>query len=439
MRTVGRIVALSTLVSVGAATGATADWRPPTALTRPGVSAGSSPALAPLPRGALTAYASGVDGRSARLSVDTLAPDGSRVAHEDVGEPARAVFPVGVATDPRGAAVVAWLAEDFSDRRGRTGRIWVATRAPGGRFGAPTAVSSPTARGAAVPEQAAVTLDPAGRIVVAWERVVGRQRRVQVAQRTPAGRWLAVRNLSPPDQRAIFPRLASAADGTVLVAWSTSTGGVVRLRRPGRGFGTATALPGTFVTDLALAGDGSGLVVGQTGIERPVVAMPVARDGALGDAQTVSIVPGANRPRVGMDDAGDAVIVWERRIPDPELTHGSIYAVEAASRSGSAPFGAPDTISPRSFSRAVSPGPQVTVGPDARAAVVFGDREGVAAAVRGPGPSFGAPTRLEPADGDRIRVDFGWTTTIDGAGTAIAAWPRVVRSSFTQIVADGTG
>lgn len=338
-----------------------------------------------------------------------------------------------VAITAGGGAVVVWDGHDAADRR--AARIAVA--APGAaRWSAPRDLGSDVGDRSPAPE---VTALPAGGAVVTWAGMTGRgpmvadvtarggitttdladargrvlevgvgagrggvvvmwlegrgtARVVRATVRDGAGRWSAVRDLSPSDGRANDPRIAVAADGTAVVAWRRDTG------------------PGRQVVEAAVRDAGgrwSTTVVGADaararGLERPPGPYPLG-------------------PRVAAADGGRAVAAW------PTRSGGHDRVVVARWVGGR--WDAPRRVT----ASRESGGPDVAFDAAGRPAVVWEDLSGVRLSVRLAAP--GGAARVLSSRGQEVAAP---RLAADGAGFTVV-WNATDRGAIVVTEATPCG
>lgn len=174
-------------------------------------------------------------------------------------------FNPDVELDAQGRAVLSWVSTGAGDQPVR----WPA-RQPGPDtipFAAPPGRSRPARRGGLV-SGVQLAVDPAGRAVVSW-KAEGSTVGLRYALRAPGGAFGAATAMSgdPGAADAVRPVLAADATGRVLAAWSSTAGSDTRLRyaraAPGAPFGPAQSLPdppegagSQIAADLAPGGTG---------------------------------------------------------------------------------------------------------------------------------------------------------------------------------------
>ena len=278
-------------------------------------------------------------------------------------------------------------------------------------WSAPITISGPNAAGAA-PEEAQIAVDRAGGALVIWQEAFPAARhdapRVLASYRPPGGRFGRPRAISPGRAAATRPRVALDGAGNATVVWE-----VDELR------------------------SNLGQAVGS------VVAAVRPAGGRFGAPQRLSArSQRAARPDIAVDEAGNAVVVWQRRVEPPggyRFTPAA-YEVQAAVRSGRGRFGPPQTLSGRSLP--VSRGPASTPVPlemDPVAAIDTAGGEAIAlwtradgtsrtcctreeAAARAPGEAFARPTALSEAT--EFGAVAGHDLELDRTGRALALWSR---------------
>lgn len=285
-------------------------------------------------------------------------------------------------------------------------------------WGSPVRAPVPTARAAA----AVATVDPAGRVHVAWaERRAGRST-LLVASRPPGGPWSAPRAIERDAPFRLSPAaIAGSAAGGVAVLWTAegdrrsvlmgSVGGPEGDWTPPRALstvGSAMRRPqaGTddrgrvTVVGRGLAGPGLWALRYEAGRGwRPPARVSPA--GATVDAPGLAVAPGGRAAIVGL----------AKRQGQPRTL---FWTVAGPSGEWSRPRAVPEAVGPRY--------PAVAI-PDGGAPVVAwleerAGRQGVRAAVLG--GTAGEPLDAEPAD---ARPVLGPLLVSDDSG-AVVAWAR---------------
>jgi hypothetical protein len=170
-----------------------------------------------------------------------------------------------------------------------------------------------------------VALAPDGTGFAAFQRYDGANLRVSVATRVPGGGFGAPRDLSPAGKEAFNPAVAVDRQGNATLAWLQGPDFTIQARfRPAGGDWTEpTTLSTTGVISgpAVAAGDNGAAVVAwgrATGgpVRRVEAATRAAGDVVFGLAKFVSPDAGTalcGTLRVAMDAAGDAAAIWTRR------------------------------------------------------------------------------------------------------------------------------
>ncbi|MFZ2113121.1 MAG: PKD domain-containing protein [Solirubrobacteraceae bacterium] len=238
-----------------------------------------------------------------------------------------------------------------------------------------------------------------------------------------APQWLSPQTLSEPGKDASQQQVAFDQGGDAVAVWESSGGPepvIMAAARPAGGvFGAAQTLsdPSAFSMSPDVANDAQGDAVAVwlqfDGANARVLAAYRPAGGPFGAPQTLSAAGyEAREPRVAMNAAGEAVIVWS-------LGSGLSEEAQAASASPGGIFGAAQDLT--GFTAAASL-PQVTLDSHGDAIAVWegwdGSKIRIQEASRPAGGNFGAPEFLSPAgeNAGTPRVAF------DSGGNALAAW-----------------
>ncbi len=416
-----RRAALVACVGVAFAVAAASAWAAPVWLAPVDLSASGRNAI--FARVAMDAAGDSVvvwqryNGRHYVVQAATRPAGGAFSAAVDLSASGQAAELPRVAIDAAGDAVAVWRRSN-----GRHFIVQATVRAAGGGFGAPVDLSAP-GQNAQTPQ---VALDPAGDAVVVWRRSNGRHLIVQAALRPASGSFGAPVDVSAPGHDAYDPQVAADAAGEAVAVWRQLNGRhfIVQaaLRPAGGSFGSPVNLSaaGENASSPQVAVDAAGDAVavwhrsnGRNSIVQAVLR-PVG--GSFGIPVDLSERGrDALNPQVAMDPAGDAVAVWQR-------SNGSNYIVQAALRPAGGSFGAPmDLSSPRHNATI----PQVAMDQAGDAVVAWqrssGTSEVVQAAARRAGASFARPINLSAAN----QISLGPQVAMDQAGDAVAVWQRL--------------
>lgn len=265
----------------------------------------------------------------------------------------------------RGAALL--IALVVSSAAAATAAVWLSGGGDRNGWGAPVRAPVPAARAAT----AVATVDPAGRVHVAWaERRGGRSKPV-VVSRPPGGTWSAPRALGRETPFRLSPEaIAGNGAGGMAVLWTAE-------------------------------GDRRSVLMGSVG----------GRNGDWTPPRVLSTVGSAMRqPRAGIDDRGRVTVVG-RGLAGPGL-----WAVRYEPGRGWRP---PARLSPQG---ATVDAPGLAVTPGGRAAIVWlGKREGrprtLAWTASGPSGEWSPPRAVPGAVGPRYPA-----VAIPDGGAAVTAW-----------------
>jgi hypothetical protein len=349
------------------------------------------------------------------------APVNLSVAGEDAVAPQ-------VAIDQAGGAVAVWERSDGTDRR-----VQAAIRPAGGAFSGPVNISV-GGQSAFDPQ---VAMDQAGNAVAVWQRPVGADLRVQAASRPAGGVFGLPDNLSDVSEDASSPEVAMGQTEDAVAVWLSSDGtndiAQAAIRPAGGGFSAPD--------DLSVTGEDA--VEPEVGMNEPgdAVAVWERSDGTNTRVQAASRPAGGSfsaavedlsvatqdaiRPDVAIDQAGDAVAVWER-------SDGTNTRVQAASRTAGGGFGTPINLSAAGQDADF---PQVAMDESGDVVAVFrlfGTNFRVQARSRPVGGGFSAPVNLSAAGQDAELPQVA----VDEGGNAVAVWRR---TNGTNIIVQAAG
>lgn len=257
--------------------------------------------------------------------------------------------------------------------------------------------------------------------------------------------WQPAATISETGEEASQARVATGPDGTTVVAWTGSDGGDfqirVRLRQPGEPFGAAQTLnaPGTEATHPRVAVGPGGLVavawLRKDGTKS--IVQIATGTGTSGFSEPITLSDTSRTAKdlaLAMGPDGTVLASWASR---DEANH---FRVQASVRE---PGGAFDLVANLSESGFDAERPQVAVGPDGTATVVWqrsGGELRVQASTRYPQGTFGPPEDLSEGEGSAF--DPRLTTEPDGDTTvvwryAVAAQTRI--QAITRPVGDSFG
>jgi hypothetical protein len=233
-------------------------------------------------------------------------------AIQTLSDAGRAAFGPQVAVDSGGNAVVTWYRFDNANTRVQARR-----RTAGGALSSVQTLSD-AGQNAFNPD---LGVDSAGNAVVTWYRFDGANFRVQVRARSSGGTVSAVQTLSAAGQDATNPQVGVDLAGEGLVVWPRSDGSFQRIQARARTAGGTVSATQTLSdaggnahnAQVGVDSAGNAVVVWQRfdGANTRVQARTRTVGGALGTVQNLSLAgQNANIPQVGVDSGGEAVATW---------------------------------------------------------------------------------------------------------------------------------
>ncbi len=333
-----------------------AGWKAPRNLSPAGEPA-RSPALAVAPNGAMVLAWHRFDGTQppstccARIQAVVRRPNGKLGKVRTLSAPGQDARFAQAAIGSDGTAAVIWRRLDGSDPPSCCARAQVRVFRPGGGWGQVQTLSE---AGESVNDwNVAVGRD--GRAIAIWTREdPGFFRRLQVRIRPsgigPKPRFRNFETLSPPGESAYSPHLGMAPSGAAAIVWQRFDGThdrtVVKVRRPGRGFGARKNLSrpddeADYHT-VAVGPDGTTVaawLVETAGLEYELEVRRRVPGGRFGPIVKLSGGANSGEPDVGIDSERRTTVAWEQLVsPEPRI------AVRTARRGTS--FGARRFLSP---------------------------------------------------------------------------------------------
>lgn len=268
-----------------------------------------------------------------------------------------------------------------------------------------TLASAPTALGAfESPQRASVGPLPArspdvavndrGDAAAVWVRGARREAMIVVSMRPAGGQWSRPEGISRRGRPAIDPQVAVDAQGQVIVTWR-QVDRVRRVRTP-------------------------------DGLRRQAVYVARARTRAAADSRWSPITTLSSTrqkvgpPRLGVDDAGAAVVAWHWGTGTSPRVPGFVGEVQVTTRGTDGTWAAPRRVSRSTLCSEVRL-PRVAVGGRGHAVVWWqcdlpGGRATALAISRGAGEEFGAEAELP----FRSLVDVSANLVVSDAGRATA-------------------
>ncbi len=366
------------------------------------------------PAGDAAAVWQGFNGVNGIIQGSARAAGGSFDAPVDVSAGGATANSPQVALDPVGDAVAVWS---------RSGVAQAATRPAGGSFGAPVGLSAASTS----VSDAHVAVDTAGDAIAVWRIFDGTNFIVQAAVRPAGGAFGAAVNLTADGHDAFAPDVAMDPAGDAVVVWFRYNGTSQVIQAAARPAGGSFSSPvdvsqnapaGSFFPHVAMDQAGDAVAVwyrsnGSNNIVQASVA-PAASGVWQTPADLSATGEDALNAAVATDPAGDAVAVWQR-------SNGTNQIVQAAVRPAGGSFGASVDLS-ATGQNALSP--QVAMDQAGDAVVAWQRSNGtnviIQAVTRPATGSFSSPHDLSATGEDAESADVA----MDQAGDAIVTWSR---------------
>jgi hypothetical protein len=273
-------------------------------------------------------------------------------------------------------------------------------------------------------EYADAAMAPSGAATVVWDRSDGTYLRVQASTRVPFGSFASPVDVSPEKQDGIFPQVADDGAGDATVVWMNVTGeSTVEVATVTGGIPSAAVELSASGEDaefptVAVSQSGAAIVAWTRSNGTDYIAEAAFRPagGSFGvPVQLSASGQSAEFPRVAIDAAGDATVVWER-------SNGTNTVIESATRMASTgSFTASVALSDSSES---ARNPTVAMDQAGDTAVTWTRSNGsdnIAQIVERPaGGSFGSTASLS-AEGENAEYP---QVALDGSGGATVVWTR---------------
>ncbi len=388
-------------------------WLPPVDLSAPGADT-DAPRIAVDQVGNAVAVWSRFDGTVYRVQAASKpvggawgAPVDLSAAGEDAGEP-------NVAIDPAGNAVAVW-----SRSNGANTIIQAASKPAGGAWGTPDDLSLP-GEDADEPD---VALDQAGNAVAVWQRYNGSEYIVQTASKPAGGTWGAVIHLSTAGEDAFGAEVAVNAAGDAVAAWQRYNGSeyiAQAVTMPaGAEWGSLIDLSvvgaDAYVSGAAVDPAGNMVVLWwrSNGTHQVIQAASKPAGGAWLAPTTLSAAgQTAHAPDVAVDQAGNAIAVWQRE------NDGTNFTIQSASKPvGALSWGTPVDLS---VAGQDAGGASVAVTPAGDAVAVWSRVDGASEIVQGTSKATGGAWRAPVDISAPGAVSYAGDVAIDAAGNAAA-------------------
>jgi hypothetical protein len=271
-----------------------------------------------------------------------------------------------------------------------------------------------------------VAMNEEGDAVAVWDRFDGSNFRVQATVRPAGGDFSAPVNLSTAGRDAVFPQVAMDQAGSAVAVWQRFDGTDQRVQaaiRPAGGrFSGAVNLSvgGQDATDPQVAMDqaGNAVAVWQRSDGTSTRIQAAFRSAGAGFSSTPvdlsAMGEEASSPEVAMGQIDDAVAVWLR-------SYGADQRVEAATGTASGGFSMPVPLSDAGEDAL---GPEVAMNEGGDALAVWerfdGSNQRVQAANRPAGGGFSTDVDLSAMGEDAARPQ----PAINQEGDSVAVWER---------------
>jgi DNA-binding beta-propeller fold protein YncE len=325
-----------------------------------------------------------------RLQVRTRSATGTMGTIQTLSAAGQHATSPQVAVDTAGNALIVWERLDGSSSSCCV-RIEARARSAAGSLGPVQTLSGP-GQDARFP---GLGVDAGGNAVVSWMRFDGSDPgtaspccwRIQVRARSATGTLGPIQTLSVPGQNAVAARVAVEPDGDAVITWQRDDGSSeyccsriqARARSRTGALGPIHVLSGSGQhagdARVAVDPDGDAVVVWRrddgsaTYCCNRIQARSRSAAGTVGLIQTLS-APGQNAswPHLGIDAAGNAVVVWRR-------FDGEDHRIQARVRTAAGTLKPVETLSPPGQNAGEldrpADGPRVAVEPDGDAAAVW--------------------------------------------------------------------
>ncbi|MEO6509872.1 MAG: PKD domain-containing protein [Nocardioides sp.] len=382
------------------------------------------------------AIAAGVLGAAPALAAPTWVP-GGEVEGSGTSLPAHPV----VAVDVEGAATMVWLDQSLEPGGGVTVRA--SSHPVGGTWSPPQDLSAAGAVEEDRGHSVQLAVDPAGDAVAVWTQDTGAVDVVEYATRTPAGVWSAAGILSDTGVAAAEPTIGVDSAGNAVALWRSSgpqqdfiDGATKPLGAPWAPLAPLSDPEnGAGEPSVAVAPDGRATAVwthfdSVAMVERIETSSRTSVAAAFGPRTYISSdTAQAQEASVALNAAGNATAAWDQEAPD--VDHRAVFAATmtptgdwaVSERVSVAPVLDDDLDENYRATPVVDAAGTSTVAwlrhtavPSLPYAIHTRTVESVTAPV---GDAWSTPQTLGPT-GSAGMLDLA----LDGAGNAIAAWPK---------------
>jgi len=353
-------------------------------------------------------------------------------APRNLSPPGRDASSPQVALNAAGTAVAVWRLRVSRS----TGVVQAAVREPGGTWGVPRDISTPSEVDQSGSQPVLhVALDPGGDAVAIWTQHAGGFNSVVTAVLQAGGDWSTPQQLSTPGRTALGPRVALDSSGNAVAIWS-------EYQSPywweTRVLTAARSAGGTWSATQSISTDDEPALASQVAVDRVGTAFAVwnagrhCTRGVCRYAVQASVRPAGgtwsapqdlssdsyyeiSAPQVVVDESGNALAVWSR---DAWFPNGVIESVD---RPSGGQWSSPEVL-PLTYGTAT--GPRLAVDPAGNAVAVWSTgaypSKDVVASTRPARGTWEAPRVLSASNFENSRPDVA----VDAAGVAVVIWER---------------
>jgi len=281
-------------------------------------------------------------------------------------------------------------------------------------------------RGVYARDDATVAMDPAGNAIAVWSEYFD-FRRIYSARYSAGSDWRFSERIDDDFTGGLGPTVSVGANGTAVAAWArvAGTGLEVWANRysPGSGWGATARIGGNSVDEasgvrVAVAPDGSATAVWARSDGGPVGiwANHCSGDGDWGTPSGIGQDGSgdARSPQVGVDDQGNAIVVWEQ-------FDGSVFDVWSNRYASGAWGAAPSRV--EDFDAGHATDPDIGVAGSGNAVAVWAQSVGSRADLWSSGYTvglgWGAAERIESINAASAK---GPQVGVDQEGAAVVSW-----------------
>ena len=334
----------------------------------------ASPQVAVDPAGDAVAVWSRSDGANEIVQAASRPAGGAWTGAVDLSVAGRDAVEPAVAIDSAGNAVAVW-----SRSNGSRTVVQTATMAAAGGWSAPIDLSNAESNA----EAPQVAVAPNGEAVIVWSLFNGANQIVQAASRPAGGTWTGAVDLSVAGRDAVEPAVTIDSAGNAVAVWSRSDGSAFIVQSSTRAGGAWSSPPTDLSAAggsagepwIAIDANGEAVVVWSRSDGTNLIVQSAARaaGGAWSEAVSLSAAGSSSRePRVTMTPGGEALAVWARD------ALGFNTLAQVAQRS---PGGAWSGTSDLSSGASIATAPRIAVDQAGDAVVLWTDSAGAPSAI----------------------------------------------------------